>query len=290
MIDLSEIKYDILDDEFLAEKDISITVKRLDLLHPYISGNKWFKIKYNLQAAKDAGADTILTFGGAYSNHIIATAAAARMAGLKSVGVIRGEEIETLNPMLQYAQSQGMQLEFISRSDYKKKHEAAYQKRLMEKYDNCYIIPEGGANKAGVEGAKEILSEDDFEYDYICCACGTATTFAGMILSAQNRSNLLGFSVLKGVNFKEELDQYFSWFGHSPEDFNNYKIVQDYHFGGYAKKNQELMQFIHNFNTKFNIPIEPVYTGKLFYGIFDKIKQGHIKKGSSVLVVHCGGV
>ena len=289
--DIPEIPVTPIEDPLLDNRNIRLDVKRLDLIHPYISGNKWFKLKYNLQKAKAEAYSTILTFGGAYSNHIAATAAAAKLIGFQSIGIIRGEEVIPHNPILRFAIEHGMALHFISREEYRRKSDPEYPKALAEKFGRCYIVPEGGANYEGLLGCTEILSESDKSYDYICCACGTGTTLAGLVLAVkEEKPEFLGFSVLKGMDFQKEMDRYFEWMGRANKDHPNWEIIREYHFGGYAKKNADLERFVEWFSKEKQIPAEPVYTGKLFYGIFDLIEKNYFPKGSSILVMHTGGV
>jgi 1-aminocyclopropane-1-carboxylate deaminase/D-cysteine desulfhydrase-like pyridoxal-dependent ACC family enzyme len=180
---------------------VQLTIKRLDLIHPQISGNKFFKLKYNLLAAQQQGLSQVLTFGGAFSNHIAATAYAAQRFGFQSIGIIRGEELATqdLNPTLQTAQDFGMQLHFVSRAEYRLRHDVEYLQQLQQQYSQAFIIPEGGTNALALQGTQEILSEDDRKnYDVICCAVGTGGTIAGLIESSSNQQQIVGFSALKG--------------------------------------------------------------------------------------------
>ncbi|TCM65850.1 1-aminocyclopropane-1-carboxylate deaminase/D-cysteine desulfhydrase-like pyridoxal-dependent ACC family enzyme [Acinetobacter calcoaceticus] len=265
--------------------NVQLTIKRLDQIHPQISGNKFFKLKYNLIEAKSLGYRQILTFGGAYSNHIAATAYAAALFGFESIGIIRGEELaqHPLNPTLATAQSLGMQLQFVSRQSYREKHQAAYLAALELRYPHAYIVPEGGSNALAVQGCQEILSlQDRQDYDQICAAVGTGGTLAGIIEASSDQQQVLGFSALKGDFLHAQVQQY--------TDKCNWRIIDDYCCGGYAKTSTALLQFIEDFELAFTIPIEPIYTGKMLYGIFDLISKGHFKAGTRILAIHSGGL
>lgn len=269
--------------------DIQLFVKRDDLVHAYISGNKWRKLKYNLAEARRLGHAALLTFGGAFSNHIYAVAAAGQLFQFKTIGVIRGEEIKELNETLNFAAQCGMYLHFISRGDYRKKTEAGFIDRLKEKFGDFYMLPEGGTNLLAVKGASEILSPEDFAaYDYICVCCGTGGTMAGIIAASEGKSKILGFSALKGDFLTDEVSRLVEAF--SGKKYANWKIISGYHFGGYAKSSPELQAFIQGFITKTSIPTEFVYTGKMFFGIFDLINRGYFPAGSKVLAIHTGGL
>lgn len=261
-----------------------ISIKRLDLIHPQISGNKFFKLKYNLLAARQQGFEKVLTFGGAYSNHIAATAFAAHKFGFQSLGMIRGEELaqRPLNPTLATAQQFGMQLEFISRNAYRQKDQPDFLQRLQQQYPDFYLIPEGGTNALAVQGCREILTAEDAQFDLICCAVGTGGTFAGLIEASQQHQQLLGFSALKGDFLTHEVAQLTTK--------RNWRILDNYCCGGYAKTTPELIQFIQTFEQRYNIPLEQVYTGKMLRGIFDLIDQDKIGPDQKILLIHTGGL
>ncbi len=266
-----------LNSSLLQAKKVRVLVQREDLIHPDVSGNKWRKLKYNLLHAKEEGFQNVLTFGGAFSNHIVATAAAAQVMGMKSVGLIRGEEQLPLNPTLTQAQTFGMQLRYVDRASYRLKAEKDWSMEFREHY----IIPEGGTNKLAVQGCEEILDGTDF--DVVCCACGTAGTIAGIINSLQPHQKAIAFPALKGADFLEQhIHQYVS--------SKEWEMCYDYHFGGYAKVNKELIDFINNFKKEYNIPLDPVYTGKLFYGVFDLIAKDYFREGTTLLLIHTGGL
>jgi len=269
----------------LFEKQITLTIKREDLIHPLISGNKFRKLKYNIEAAKSQGYDTLLTFGGAFSNHIAATAYAGKLHGLRTIGIIRGEELFQKwedNPTLNLAAAQGMQFKFISRNAYRYKNSADFIEDLIREFGKCYLLPEGGSNELAVKGCGEILSTDDAEYDVICSSVGTGGTLAGIINASLPRQRVLGFPALKGENFTEDIRNFTAR--------KNWELQTDYHFGGYAKVSEVLIQFINNFKEQTQIPLDPIYTGKLLYGILDLVKNDQFKPKTKILAIHTGGL
>jgi len=283
-----------LQNPLFQEKGVSLSVLRLDKLDLYLSGNKWFKLKYNLEEAQNQGLKKLLTFGGAYSNHIVATATAGAKFGFETVGIIRGEETLPLNPRLQYVQDTcGMKLHYVDRETYRDKNNPNFIESLKSLLGDFYLIPEGGSNTLAVKGASEILSflpQYAPTFDFVCTSVGTAGTLAGLAKSLYDTpTQLLGFASLKNASFlyddaKKLLQEA------DCKHFQGFKINLDYHFGGYAKSKPELQDFIEDFQNQYTISIEPVYTGKLFYGVFDLIKKGFFKPFSNILVIHCGGI
>lgn len=272
--------------QFIEFEGMSMTVKREDLLHPVISGNKYRKLKYNLLEAKRLQKNTLLTFGGAYSNHIAAVAGAGKEYGFKTIGIIRGEELKDKiadNHTLSYAQECGMQFEFISRQAYRNKNEDIYLETLQEKYYDCYILPEGGTNELAIKGCEEILKDEDSQFDMICVPVGTGGTLAGLINSAAKHQKIIGFSALKGNFIIDEVKSLTA-------KRENWQINTDYHFGGYGKINADLITFINQFKARTGIPLDPIYTGKMFYGIVDLFKKKHLEKEDKILVIHTGGL
>lgn len=256
---------------------------RLDLLHPEISGNKWFKLKYNLAAARAAGKTHIVTFGGAWSNHIAATAAACQAASLPCTGIIRGEAAPVLSRTLQQAQQYGMQLRFVSREAYRQKESTDWE-RL---FPNSFIIPEGGHNAAGARGCKEILPLVPYQnFTHIACAVGTGTTLAGLINSALAQQEVLGFVALKGAGYlQEEVAQLLE-----PAVPAKWRLVHDAHLGGYARVTPELTSFINNFYRETKIPLDIIYTGKMALGVQKLVQEGYFPAGSRLLLIHTGGL
>lgn len=271
--------------EFPNEYEVELFIKREDKIHPFISGNKYRKLKYNLQEARKLEYDTLLTFGGAYSNHIAAVAAAGNEFGVKTIGIIRGEELAykiNENPTLHFAKSQGMQFKFLSRSTYRDKESKGFLIALKEEFGNFYLVPEGGTNQLAVKGCEEILKEVDRVFDYVCCAVGTGGTISGLINATKENQKVLGFPALKGDFLSANISKFVSK--------NNWELITDYHFGGYAKVNKELIDFINQFNQAYNIPLDPIYTGKLMFGVIKMIEANYFKKNSKILVIHTGGL
>ncbi len=260
---------------------MTAAVLRLDKIHPLVSGNKWFKLRYYLQEAKEQNKKTIVTFGGAWSNHILATAAACKINQLNCIGIIRGEEAATLSPTLIQAKELGMQLIFISREDYAKKKIPAE----INKEEN-YFINEGGYGTTGADGAATILDYCKKEtYTHICCAVGTGTMMAGLIKGTSPQQQIIGISVLKNnIELETSIKSLIN-----PE-VTNFKVIHDYHFGGYAKYKPALIDFMNTFYQQTNIPSDFVYTGKLFYGITDLIRTDFFSPGSRLLLIHSGGL
>ena len=271
--------------ELLKEYNVELYIKREDKIHPSISGNKYRKLKYNLQEAQKFGHDTLLTFGGAYSNHIAAVASAGKEFGFKTIGIIRGEELEDKiveNPTLQFAKSKGMKFKFISRNAYRGKESEVFLNNLKKEFEDFYIVPEGGTNQLAVKGCEEILNEADTTFDYICCAVGTGGTISGIINASKAHQEILGFPALKGDFLSTNISKFVSK--------DNWELITDYHFGGYAKVNSELIDFINQFKKEHNIPLDPVYTGKLMFGVIKMIEENYFKQKTKILVIHTGGL
>lgn len=287
MIQISYINSAIqeLQAPWIKEKGIRLLIKREDQNHPFVSGNKWWKLKYNLVEAQQQHYSTLLTFGGAFSNHIYATAAAAKELGLKSIGVIRGDEIRPLNHTLTFAESCGMKLHFVSRAWYRTKTSAQAQQELREHFGDFYLIPEGGTNALAVKGCSEFAHglEQEIEFDYCCLSVGTGGTLSGMAEGLDSSKSIVGFSSLKGGDFlRDDIKAYTSK--------ANWQLITDYHFGGYAKITPELLNFIKEFEMNFSIPLDPIYTAKMMMGVFDLMKKDFFKAGSTVLILHSGGL
>ncbi|OUL63397.1 1-aminocyclopropane-1-carboxylate deaminase/D-cysteine desulfhydrase [Flavobacterium sp. AJR] len=265
--------------------NISLTIKREDLIHPFISGNKYRKLKYNLLQAKAENQETLLTFGGAFSNHIAAVAYAGKESGFKTIGIIRGDElIDKIegNPTLKFAQENGMQFEFVSREDYRLKSEISFLDNLKAKFGDFYLVPEGGTNELAVRGCEEILTPEDAEFNYVCCAVGTGGTISGISNSALPNQKVLGFPALKGDFLKDEIRIF--------AKNQNWELITDYHFGGYGKVNLELIAFINQFFDENQIPLDPIYTGKMVFGVIDLIRKDYFPENSKILLIHTGGL
>ena len=264
-----------------AQDNITADVLRLDRLHPVISGNKWFKLKNYLQEAQRSAANPIITFGGAWSNHLIATAFAAREARLDAVGIVRGEKPRVLSTTLSAALRYGMELEFISRRDYSEKSSAHFLRQFSLRYPGAYIIPEGGAGPPGIRGSEDILRiTDTSRYTHILCAIGTGTMFQGLIRASLPGQSVVGVPVLKGV------DPLIL----SPDQSERAQVLHGYHFGGYARHPPELIDFMNEFYRETTIPSDIVYTGRLFYALRDSIRRNFFPVSSRILVIHSGGL
>lgn len=274
----------------LKQNKIRLFVKREDLLHPHISGNKWRKLKYNLLAAKEQEHTTLLTFGGAFSNHIAAVAAAGKKYGFRTIGIIRGEEHFPLNPTLNFAQQQGMEFQYLNRSIYREKDSPTTLQQLKELFGPFYLLPEGGTNELAVKGSAEIINDiETADFDFICAPCGTGGTLAGIVAGLDHRRQVLGFPVLKGGSFlKKEVDRLTE--AYNGKIYHNFQLITDYHFGGYAKWKPELINFINIFRDTTGIPLDPIYTGKMFYGLNDLIQKQYFLPGRRILAIHTGGL
>ncbi len=274
-----------INDEIFLEKKIQLYIKRDDLIDNHINGNKFFKLKYNLIEASEKNYQTLLSFGGAYSNHIYALAYAGKIFGFRTIGVIRGEEHFPLNPTLRFAKECGMNFYYLPRSDYRRKYSEDIITRLKNTFGNFFLIPEGGSNKLAVKGCSEIPGRFQSDYDYVICACGTGGTVAGMIDGASVKSRVIGVAVLKNASFllKDVAEL-------SRTKKSNWNILLDYHFGGYAKVNDDLITFIKTFERKFSIPLEPVYTGKMLYAIYDLTRKNYFPSNSTIIAYHSGGL
>lgn len=255
------------------------------LNHEYVSGNKWRKLKYNLIQAKEEGQSKLLSFGGAFSNHIAALASAGRLFGFKTIGIIRGEELENNyknNSTLNYAASCGMSFKFVSREVYRNKQDTTFINDLKKEFGEFMYIPEGGTNTLAVKGCEEILQEADQEFDYVCCSVGTGGTISGLINSSWSHQNILGFPALKGSFLKEDISKF--------AKCNNWDLINDYHFGGYAKINKELVHFMNAFKGRYDIQLDPIYTAKMVYGVFALDKKGFFRNNTKILLIHTGGL
>lgn len=276
-----------LHDDRLSLHGIRLLLKRDDLIDPDIPGNKWRKLKYNLAAAKESGQSRLLTFGGAYSNHIRATAAAGRRYGFETIGVVRGEPREPLNPVLEYATSQGMRLVYMDRAMYRRKTEPTVIGGLRARFGDFYLLPEGGSNPAAVRGCAEILGEIEQPFDVVCCPVGTGGTLAGIAAGLGSGQRAIGFAALKGAGFLTgevaELQQ--QTYGHSAGDW---VVNLDHHFGGYAKHPAELDAFTADFEERHGLRLDWVYVAKMMHGIFAMAESGELPSGATVAAVITG--
>lgn len=274
-----------IDDALLEQYHIKLWMKRDDLLHPVISGNKWRKLKYILDHALSLGADTIISMGGAYSNHLHALSYVGKVLGLRTIGLVRGEQPEVLTPTLQDMKNWGMELKFVSRTDYRLLRQYRNWQDLPNLKPRQYWLPEGGAQALALKGVAELVSEIEMPCDILCVPCGTGTTLAGLIEAVPEQVTVLGFAALKNAGFlTAEVEAMLS------RPRNNWRIDLDYHFGGFAKTNAGLSAFIDDFELKTTIPLEPVYTGKMMYAIYDLIGKHYFKPGQRIIALHTGGL
>lgn len=292
-----------LENPTLRRAGVRLLVKRDDRLRlgPGLAlcGNKWRKLQYNLQAARDEGQTTLLTFGGAYSNHIAAVAGAGAAFGFRTIGLIRGERPQGLNPTLHFAEDCGMELHFLSRAAFREKQSPDFINQLQEQFGPFYLLPEGGTNALALRGCRHIAEEVERQTerlpDYWCCSLGTGGTFAGIAAALGGRAKALGFSALKGDFHAEEVARLLVASQSSPPRGDKrgaeaWEVNTDFHFGGYAKFSPYLVDFINGFRQQHGILLDPIYTGKLFYGIFQLAEEGYFPKGSIILAVHTGGL
>jgi 1-aminocyclopropane-1-carboxylate deaminase/D-cysteine desulfhydrase-like pyridoxal-dependent ACC family enzyme len=278
----------------LLSRGISLSVKRDDLQHPIVSGNKLFKLFYHLEYCKKNNIKRILTFGGAYSNHLHAAAYVGYEMGIETVAIIRGEQIIPLNPTLRDCTDWGMILEPVSRLDYKQKEGSMVVQDVIGKYPGAHIIPEGGCDLLGVQGASKILDGvDQSQFDYIICACGTGATIAGIVSKAQPHIDVIGMAVLKGASWmRGEVQGWLDKLNDAKDSVSlaSWRVNTDYHFGGYGKIKPALVDFIERVGLEYDLPLEPIYTGKSIYGVFDLVDQDYFPEGSRILFIHTGGL
>lgn len=274
-------------DELLSQRRVRLLLKRDDLIHPEVTGNKWRKLKYNLEQAKREDASTLLTFGGAYSNHIRATAAAGHHFGFDTIGVIRGEEHLPLNDSLAYARSRGMRLSYMDRATYREKTQPWVIERLRDEFGDFYLIPEGGSNALALRGCAELVDEIDVTFDVICCPCGTGGTLAGIASSLGDDQEAVGFSVLKGGDFLRgnvAAFQQAAW----GKVTGNWSVELEFHFGGFAKVNDTLKSFIAAFTERHGLALDWVYVAKMMYGILELVDRGRFAPGTVIVAVITG--
>ncbi len=294
----------------LRNAGIRLLVKRDDLLRMgpglALCGNKWRKLQYNLQAARQEGHNTLLTFGGAFSNHIAAVASAGQAFGFQAIGIVRGERPEGLNPTLRFAEDCGMQLEFVSRAAFREKDSEAFLHRFRERHGPFYLLPEGGTNSLALRGCRHIVEEVEAQTEglpgYWCCSLGTGGTFAGIVAALNGRARALGFSALKGGFHRKEVSRLLAPSPLSPRTeasrrregderrAGTWSVHTNFHFGGYARFSAPLIDFINGFYQQHGISLDPIYTGKMFYGIFQLAEEGFFPEGSTILAVHTGGL
>lgn len=284
---IKNIRFDELENPVFEKKNIKLQLARLDKIHPVVSGNKLFKLHYFIDEAMQSNHKTMVSFGGAYSNHLVAIAFAGKESGLKSIGIVRGEEPKNLSHTLQQCLQYGMQLQFITRNEYKNTGQPDFINNLKLKYGDFTLVPEGGYHPLGAAGASLIIDLlKDKNATHICTATGTATTLAGLLLKAQQSQQVITVPVIKNMNDIEERLFYLI----NKKKHNNLQIFDGYHFGGYAKKTEELINFMNVFYTNYGVPTDFVYTAKMMYAILDKINNNFFPAGSSIVCLHTGGL
>ncbi|MEO6233274.1 MAG: pyridoxal-phosphate dependent enzyme [Ferruginibacter sp.] len=282
-----DIRNEKLSDILFDKMQVSVTVLRLDTIHPVVSGNKLFKLHYFLENAIKGSYEDIVTFGGAWSNHLVATAFAGKQMELNTIGIVRGEQPKKLSTTLSNCLQYGMQLHFIPRELYDQKDEHGFINSLNKDCQHKLVIPEGGYHPAGANGAALIMQFVPNDATHICTAAGTATTLAGLLMGAKKEQQIIGIPVLKGMM---DLPERIAYLTNNKFDKNQLAIMPDYHFGGYAKKTPALIDFMNEFYKKHAIPTDFVYTAKMMYGVFDLIDKGYFKKGSNIICIHTGGL
>lgn len=274
------------------EENRELVVKRFDVMHATVNGNKWFKLMFNLEEMNRRGAKQLVTFGGAYSNHIYATAAAAKAFGVKSVGIIRGEEPKEYSPTLLFAAECGMELCFISRADYEERYSEEMKAWVYDKWESAFLVPEGGANYLGMNGAMQMVSDEDFEFDHWLVAAGTGTTAAGLLVKSKPHQKVWIYSALKGEHYmRNEIRNKLIYFFHdetaADELLERAVVFSEDFFGGYGKFNNELIEFIQGVNRNHQLPLDVIYTGKLLHAYLMENKKPN---EGSVLMFHTGGL
>lgn len=279
-----QARTDRVDLPVLREQGVRLFMRREDLLFPQLSGNKFRKLKYNLAAAREQGFQRLITFGGAYSNHIHATAAAGRLYGFETVGLIRGDELagKPLNPTLEDARQAGMQLVFLSRADYARRGQPDFRETCLSRFGPAYLLPEGGTNELAIQGCAEMLEPGDAQFDFLCCAVGTGGTLAGLVRGAVPGQRVLGYPALKAGGLGAELLKFIPG--------ENWELSNHSHGGGYGKVTPELIAFINGFRAQTGIPLDAVYTGKMMLALLEDVQSGRIPSGASVLAIHTGGL
>lgn len=285
-VDLTKVRLEKLHDQVLSTRNLSATLARFDLIHPVISGNKWFKLSCHLEKALSLGKSGVITCGGAYSNHIVATAAAGYFAGLSTIGVIGGEACSPLSPTLAEASSFGMQLFYASRTAFR--DQANLEREYQQLHPDYFWVPEGGCSPLGIQGAATMLDHIPFEpFTHICCAAGTGTMMAGILQKAQAHQWVFGFPVLRIPDTaNNSLEQLLS----SQSSAANWKLLYGYHEGGYARSSEALTGFMNQFYRNSGIPTDFVYTGKLLKAVFELAAAGFFPEKSKLLLIHSGGL
>ena len=277
----SKLNQQIFSDLYL-NNEIEVFVKRLDLIDPLISGNKLFKLKYNVDRALLEKKNMLITFGGAFSNHILATAAYAKKKNIDCLAIVRGEEYSELNPLLALAKEYGMNFCFVSRKEYAKRNDNNYISELIRKYKKAFIVPEGGNNKLGVLGAEEILETQDMSFDYIICPIGTGATLSGIVNSSNRSQKVIGINC---INDTKDINKNIS----QKTNKNNWEIINEFNFGGFAKFDNLLTEYLKKFKLNYKITLDLNYTTKMFFGFEKLVERRYFHRKSKVLLIHTGG-
>ena len=282
-----------LNEPIAAAHGVRLLLWRDDLAHPDLPGNKARKLKYNLTAARQQGYRTLLTFGGAYSNHIAAVAAAGRLFGFQTIALIRGDEPvpgTALNPTLARAAADGMALHYLDRTTYRRRAEPEFLTELQANFGPAYLLPEGGTNELALPGCAELVAEirQQVAFDALAVAVGTGGTLAGLLTGLTAPAQAVGVAALKNGGFlRNEIDMLTQLA--TGQVYANYDLQTDYHFGGYAKYSADLLVFITQFRLRHDVLLDPIYTGKLLFGVLDLIARGYFAPGSTVVAIHTGG-
>ena len=269
--------------ERYLNNEIEVFIKRLDLIDPFISGNKLFKLKHNVDRALLEEKNMLITFGGAFSNHILATAAYAKKKNIDCLAIVRGEEYSELNPLLALAKEYGMNFCFVSRKEYAKRNDNNYISELIRKYKKAFIVPEGGNNKLGVLGAEEILETQDKSFDYIICPIGTGATLSGIVNSSNRTQKVIGINC---INDTKDINKNIS----QKTNKNNWEIINEFNFGGFAKFDNLLTEYLKKFKLNYKITLDLNYTTKMFFGFEKLIERRYFHRKSKVLLIHTGGI
>lgn len=280
-----EISVDKIRNTFISDQGVELCMLRLDKIHPIISGNKLFKLHYFFEGIDASKKHTVITFGGAYSNHLVATAFYCHLYNIKCIGYVRGEKANILSHSLQQCLAYNMQLIFLSRNEYAQINDPDFLQTISANIDNCIIIPEGGYHPKGAKGAA-LINDYINNATHICTAIGTGTTIAGIIQAANNNQHIIGVPVLKNLTDIEDRIEFLN----GEKVPHNCSFYTNYHFGGYAKKTIQLTQFMNEFYAQTQIPTDFVYTAKLMYAVFDLIKTNHFAPGSKIMCIHTGGL
>lgn len=272
-------------------RDVNLYVLRLDAIDLYSGGNKFFKLKYNIEELTRQGYRRIVTFGGAWSNHLAAVASYAGDFEGEIIAVVRGEETKYHSDTLAYCRAQGMKIHFVRREEYRRRYDAAYHAELAERFGNFYLLPEGGSNELAVKGCREILGHIHIDFDRVCCPVGSGGTLAGLAAGLQNTQRAVGFVALKGAGYLEEaVVKLVESATRGVLVSKNFSLIHDYHFGGFAAVTPELRRFKKAFGERYGFELDYVYTAKMFYGIFDLLNKDYFKPGETVVAIHTGGV